>query len=144
MMSGHKPTKRRSMVHNCATGKRQTGFSLMELLVVLVLIALLAAVVTPVVTHSIERAKESTLKENLFVMRKAIDDYYADRGEYPADLASLVEENYLRRIPNDPITERKQWKAIHAEGDNGGEVGILDVRSESDKTSREGTPYNEW
>lgn len=132
------------MVHNCTTGKRQTAFSLMELLVVLVLIALLAAVVTPVVTNSIERAKESTLKENLFVMRKAIDDFYADRGEYPADLASLVEENYLRRIPDDPITERKQWKPIHAEGDNGGEVGIIDVRSESDKTSREGTPYNEW
>lgn len=133
------------MVLNYATGKRQTGFSLMELLVVLVLIALLASVVTPVVTSSIERARESTLKENLFVMRKAIDDYYADRGEYPASLDSLVEEKYLRRIPDDPITEtRRQWKLIHAEGDSGGQGGIIDVRSESDKTSREGTPYNEW
>lgn len=133
------------MVLNYATGKRQTGFSLMELLVVLVLIALLASVVTPVVTNSIDRAKESTLKENLFVMRKAIDDYYTDRGEYPASLDSLVEEKYLRRIPDDPITEtRRQWKLIHAEGDSGGQSGIIDVRSESDKTSREGTPYNEW
>lgn len=132
------------MVHNCTTGKSQTGFSLMELLVVLVLIALLASIVTPVVTNSIERAKESTLKENLFVMRKAIDDYYADRGAYPAGLETLVEENYLRRIPKDPITEKKQWALIHVEGEHGGQSGIIDVRSESDKTSREGIPYNEW
>lgn len=132
------------MARHCATGKPAAGFSLMELLVVLVLIALLAAVVTPVVTHSIERAKESTLKENLFVMRKAIDDYYADRGEYPASLASLVEEKYLRRIPEDPIAETRQWRLVHAEDNHGGQGGIIDVRSESDKQSREGTPYNEW
>jgi len=115
----------------------------MELLVVLVLIALLASVVTPVVTNSIDRAKESTLKENLFVMRKAIDDYYADRAQYPDSLQTLVEEKYLRKVPNDPITESKQWKLVQAQGDSG-QGGIIDVHSTADQQSSEGTPYNEW
>lgn len=133
------------MVRNTVTGRQQSGFSLMELLIVLVLMALLAGVVTPVVTKSISRAKESTLKENLFVMRKAIDDYYADKGRYPESLDILVEEKYLRHIPDDPITETKQqWAVDHAESVEGGQGGIIDVHSESDKESSEGTPYNEW
>jgi general secretion pathway protein G len=130
------------MDRHTATGRQQSGFSLMELLVVLVLIALLAAVVTPVVTKSIPRAKESTLKENLFIMRKAIDDYYADKQQYPESLQILVEEKYLRYIPDDPITEtRQQWATVNAESEQG---GIIDVHSESDKVSSEGTPYNQW
>lgn len=133
------------MVRNTVTGRQQSGFSLMELLIVLVLMALLAGVVTPVVTKSISRAKESTLKENLFVMRKAIDDYYADKGRYPESLDILVEEKYLRHIPDDPITETKQqWAVDYAESAEGGQGGIIDVHSESDKESSEGTPYNEW
>lgn len=142
MMYVLKPTRRQSMDRNTATGRQQAGFSLMELLVVLVLIALLAAVVTPVVTKSIPRARESTLKENLFIMRKAIDDYYADKQHYPESLQILVEEKYLRYIPNDPITETKQqWSVVNAESEQG---GIIDVHSESDKVSSEGTPYNQW
>ena len=120
------------------------GFTLMELLVVLLLIALLASIVTPVVTKSITRAKESTLKENLFILRKAIDDYYADNGKYPEDLNILKEERYIRNIPKDPITEREEtWEFKYSESEEGNR-GVIDVHSGSPSLSRDGSLYNEW
>ena len=126
-------------------GKRN-GFTMIELLVVLTLIALLASIAVPVVTHSILRAKEATLKENLFVTRKALDDYYADKGMYPPNLTALVEERYLRRLPRDPITENTDtWLLTHAEGsDNGQQGGIMDIHSGSTEISSDGQPYQQW
>ena len=120
------------------------GFTLMELLVVLLLIALLASIVTPVVTKSIKRAEESTLKEDLFILRKAIDDYYADNGAYPEDLNLLVEKHYIRAIPKDPITDSQDaWIFKRVESEEGAS-GIIDVHSGSQALSLEGAPYNEW
>lgn len=133
------------MVHNMLIGNReQCGFSLIELMIVLVLIALLASVVTPVVTKSIKRAEESTLKENLFLMRKSIDDYFTDKGKYPESLELLVNEKYIRKIPGDPTIDPKlDWQLILSDGDSD-ETGIIDIKSQSSELSLDGTPYNEW
>ncbi|MDH5180207.1 MAG: type II secretion system protein GspG [Gammaproteobacteria bacterium] len=118
---------------------RNRGFTMMELLLVLMLVALLASVAAPMVTTSIERAKVSTLKENLFVLRKAIDDYYADNGQYPEDLQVLVSKRYIRHIPEDPLTDSvSSWILIR---DKNGEGNIMDIRSGSNGKARDGTPY---
>lgn len=120
---------------------RARGFTLIELLLVLTLVALLASLAAPVVSQSVVRAKESVLREDLFVMRKALDDYYADTGTYASELAVLVEKRYLRRLPVDPFTERSDsWVAVAAEE---GE-GVADVRSGTEATSAQGVPYAEW
>lgn len=123
---------------------RARGFTLIELLFVLVIVALLAGIVGPVLVNSIGNARESTLKEDLFVMRKAIDDYYADNGKYPAELARLTDKHYLRRIPADPVTERADtWVFVRVATDDG-EGGIVDVHSGSNKTASDGTAYRDW
>lgn len=123
---------------------RARGFTLIELLLVLALIALLASLVAPVVTGSVHRAREATLKENLFILRKAIDDYYADAGAYPAGLEILVEKRYIRKIPVDPITDRRDsWVLVSTE-DASGQSGIIDVRSGSEEKDSAGVAYKEW
>ncbi len=120
------------------------GFTLVELLLVLALIAVIAALAFPVVSNSIQHAKESALKENLYVMRKSIDDYYADKGKYPTSLEALIKHRYLRKIPVDPITERADsWVAVKAEGEDE-ESGIMDVRSNSDGKASDGSQYKDW
>lgn len=109
----------------------------------LFVIALLASLVAPVVTGSIQRARESTLMEDLRVMRKAIDDYYADTGRYPENLAQLADKRYIRKIPKDPITEQvNTWVEIRGEGLNAG--GVVDVRSGSEEKSSDGVAYRDW
>ena len=126
-----------------ATGWRIRGFTLLELLFVLTIVALLAGIVAPTLTGSIARARESTLKEDLYVLRKAVDDYYADTGKYPRELDILIQRRYLRAIPVDPITQRRDtWILVRADDDRGG--GIIDVLSGSDLTGDNGTPYKNW
>ncbi|MBI2778422.1 MAG: prepilin-type N-terminal cleavage/methylation domain-containing protein [Gammaproteobacteria bacterium] len=115
------------------------GFTLLELMVVLVLIVILASLAAPLVTNSIQRGRESALKEDLFVMRKAIDDYYADTGSYPEDINKLLEKRYLRQIPVDPLTERRDtWREIRDD------TGVVDVKSGADGRSTNEESYNEW
>lgn len=134
------------MVAATRIGKmRYRGFTLLEMLLVVLLVAIVASFVGPMVTGSVSRAKETTLKENLYVMRKAIDDYYADKGKYPAELKILVEKRYIRHIPVDPITERRDsWQEIRAQGASGGQGGIIDVRSGSQERARNGEAFNQW
>ena len=122
------------------------GFTLIEMLLVLMLIALLATLVTPVVTGGIARARESTLRADLYALRKAIDDYYADNGTYPPELDELVTKRYLRRIPSDPVTEsRDTWILVRAEEDKAAKAGgILDVRSGSPEQARDGSLFKDW
>ena len=123
---------------------RQAGFSLMELLLVMVFISLLAALVMPVATSSVLRAKEAALKEDLYEMRKALDGYYADHAKYPISLEKLSEQRYLRQIPVDPLTERNDtWVTIRAQKE-AGEGGIIDVRSGSDLKSADAGFYRDW
>jgi general secretion pathway protein G len=125
---------------------RSRGFTLVELLLVLLIVALLASLVAPVVTGSIHRAKESTLRQDLQAMRKAIDGYYADTGAYPAELDELVKKRYLRRIPPDPITEKRDsWVLIYAEDtETGKSGGIIDVRSSSTDKANDASYYKDW
>jgi general secretion pathway protein G len=125
---------------------RRRGFTLIEMLLVLMLIALLASLVTPVVTGGIQRARESTLRADLYALRKAIDDYYADTGTYPPELDELVTRRYLRRIPPDPVTEsRDTWILVRAEEDKAAKgAGILDVRSGSPEQARDGSHFKDW
>src|SRR5512142_3175014 len=99
---------------------RTRGFTLLELLFVLVIVALLAGIVGPMLAGSIGRARESTLKEDIHILRRAIDDYYADNGKYPGELTDLVEKRYLRGIPADPVTERRDtWMVVRTGNDRG-------------------------
>jgi general secretion pathway protein G len=125
---------------------RARGFTLMELLLVMLLVALLGSLVAPVVTGGIQRARESTLKEDLYALRKAIDDYYADTGAYPAELEELVKKRYLRRIPPDPLTEKRDtWVLVRSEDDKAAKSsGILDVRSGSQERASDGSHFKDW
>lgn len=120
--------------------RKTAGFTLIELLVVLALVAVLAAMVSPMVSKSVPRAKESALRENLFVMRKTIDDFYADKGRYPKTLEELVVERYVRKIPIDPITEG-EWGLVYSDGDP---RGIVDIYSKSKSFAFDGTVYEHW
>jgi len=125
---------------------RSRGFTLIELLLVLLLVAMLASLVAPVVTGGIQRAREATLKTDLYALRKALDDYNADTGAYPAELEELVKKRYLRRIPPDPVTEKRDtWVLVRSEDDKAGKnSGILDIRSGSSERASDGSYFKDW
>jgi len=120
------------------------GFTLLELLFVMVIVALLAAIVAPSLTGGIDRARESALKEDLFTMRKAIDNFYADNGKYPPTLEILVEKRYLRSIPVDPVTDKQTTWVLLRKGYSNSDNGIIDVKSGSDLQARDGSKYRDW
>jgi len=120
----------------------KNGFTLMELMIVLLLLSLLASIVAPMITKSINRAKESSLKEDLFIIRKAIDDYYADKGQYPPELEVLVEERYIRKIPTDPLSG-EVWVLVRSESEDE-EQGVMDLHTQEEGSGINGTPYQEW
>ena len=126
---------------------RTRGFTLLELLLVMVLLALMAALAAPLVTGGIQRARESTLKSDLHTLRKAIDDFHADNGAYPKELDELVARRYLRRIPPDPVTEKRDtWVLVRAEegGKAGQGPGIVDVKSGSPEQASDGSYFKDW
>src|SRR3954462_12251348 len=100
--------------------RRSSGFTLIELMIVMVLIVVLASIGLAVYGNSVTRAKEATLKEDLFRMRDAIDQFHADKNKYPSSLDELVEDKYLRAIPVDPITNSaSSWQTTPAEPEPG-------------------------
>ena len=124
---------------------RARGFTLIEVLVVLTLIVVLASMGMTQYRNSVTRAEEAVLKENLFRMNDAIDQYYADKNKWPSDLADLASAGYIREIPIDPMTKSKDtWTTTQAEPDPNNpasQVGIYSVKSGSDRTALDGTRY---
>lgn len=120
----------------------QAGFTFVELMVVMAIMALLLSIALPRYFDGLKRAQEAVLHDDLATMRKAIDNYYGDKGVYPDTLEALVEQRYLRFIPEDPITERSDTWQVVAPPDFSSRV--YDVRSGSEGISSNGTPYNTW
>jgi general secretion pathway protein G len=125
------------------------GFTLIEVLVVMVIITILAGISLGIYTNSVTRAREAVLKQDLMEMREAMDRYYADKNKWPASLETLVEEKYIRAVPVDPITNSSTtWQTTFGEPDPSNpssEPGISDVHSGADQVSPlTGTPYSEW
>jgi general secretion pathway protein G len=117
-------------------------------MVVLSIIIILASMGLAQYRNSIVRANEAVLKEDLFRMRDAIDQYYADKGQYPTTLDSLASEGYLRKMPDDPFTKSSSsWQAVPAEPDPNNpssSAGVFDVKSGSDATALDGSKYADW
>ena len=124
------------------------GWTLIELVVVMAIITLLASMAMTVHKNGVTLGKEAVLREDLFRMRDAIDQYYADKGRYPADLQALVSDGYLRSVPVDPMTgSADTWQTIPAEPDSnnpGAQVGIYNIKSGSEGSSMGGQAYTEW
>ena len=127
---------------------RAAGFTLIELMIVMTLLVVLASIGLAIHTNSQTRAREAVLKEDLFRMRDALDQYYADKNMYPASLDALVSEKYLRAIPVDPFTNSADtWQTTMSElepGNPSAQPGVYDVKSGSDRTALDGSQYSSW
>lgn len=139
--------------------RKQSGFTLVELMVVVTIIGILAAVAVSNVKWAQSKAREAALRHDLFEFRKAIDDYYADKQKYPESLATLKSEHYLRLIPKDPITGKVDWEEVQntpdpsspeavptdpAAATDNTPPGIYDVHSQAQGNGLDGTPYRSW
>ena len=124
------------------------GYTLIELIIVMAIISVLVSIAVPLYQKSLQRTKETLLKNNLFTLRTVIDEYTFDKQKAPQTLQDLVSEGYLRSVPLDPITGTDQsWRLIMEDAlsmVNQTQPGIFDIRSGSDLKSLEGTPYSEW
>jgi general secretion pathway protein G len=124
------------------------GFTLIELMIVMALIVVLASIGLAMHANSQTRAREAVLKEDLFRLRDALDQYYADKNMYPASLDALVSDKYLRAIPVDPFTQSADtWQTTMSESDPANpsaQPGIYDVKSGSDRTGLDGSQYSSW
>jgi general secretion pathway protein G len=129
---------------------RSRGFTLLELMIVMAIMGILITIAQPSLKSSIVRAKEAVLREDLFQIRDALDQFYADNGKYPAQLADLVNESeksksYLRTIPKDPFTGATDWITVSLESEDANEAGgVFDVHSASPLVALDGTAYNTW
>ena len=135
------------MERRIQSGKR-AGFTIMELMVSMAIVLVIISVAVPLYQKAVIRARESVLRQNLFSLRTVIDEYTYDKQKAPQQLDDLVREGYLRQMPMDPIAGNStSWKIIMEDASSSAsqsEPGIFDVRSSSEKTSLEGTPYSEW
>lgn len=128
--------------------RRTRGFTLLELVTAMTIMSILATVGIVGYRSSVRRTREAVLKEDLFQMNHALEQFKADRGKYPAELGELTRYQYLRSLPVDPMTNSAETWEVEMETpdpDNpDAEQGIWKVRSGSDDVSEDGTPYNEW
>ncbi len=121
--------------------KSQAGYTITEVLVVLAIVGLLAGLAVPMMSGSVQKARETTLRTNLTTLRTVIDEYYADHLSYPETLDALVEEGYLRALPQDTIARSPEDWDIELAEDGG---GIIDVSSRSTNEALDGTVYADW
>ncbi len=120
------------------------GFTLIEMLLVITIIGILLTMAQPSYQRAVIAAKEAALRENLFILRDVIDQYFADNNRYPDSLNELADKRYIRRVPKDPITGSDNWVTVFATDDQGQQAGIFDVKSSSDRVGSDGTRYSDW
>jgi general secretion pathway protein G len=144
------------MRHPSRRRYRASGFTLLELIVVIAIIGILATVAMPAMKNTPKRAREAVLKNNLHAIRDVIDQYHADKGYYPPTLEALVDEGYFRLLPRDPITKstetwvpeydepEEDFEPAETDYSEDGSPGVIDVKSGSPDLSLDGEPYSEW
>jgi len=132
----------------CGFENRERGFTLIELMVVLTVLLILATMSVPIFQNAIKHAREAVLKDDLYTLRKLIDEFTIDKQKAPESLDDLVEAGYLRALPADPFTGSNQtWRTDVEDVPTGGgqaASGIVDVHSGSDETALDGTQYSSW
>ncbi len=128
-----------------AARRAAAGFTLIELMIVITIIGILATISQPMFRNAMVQAREAALRENLYVLRDAIDKFYADTDKYPESLTDLVEKRYVRKLPKDPITgSAESWQVVYYTDDKGQQAGIIDVKSGSDATGSDGQKFSDW
>ena len=134
------PTSHRSLL-SCVI-----GFTLLELMIVITIVIILAAIALPQYQKTIVQAREAVLRDDLYNMRKLLDQYAADKGKLPQSLDDLINERYMRELPVDPISGQADWTVVTGDDPNSGsgEQGVVDVKSSSADVSSDGRPYSEW
>jgi general secretion pathway protein G len=122
-------------------GTPESGFTLIELMIVVSIVGILATLAVPSYQNAVVKAKEGALRQDLFSLRDVIDQHRADKGKYPETLTALVSSGYLRRLPPDPLTgSTDTWQEMQ-DPDQG---GVVDVFSGSELVGTNGVPYNQW
>ena len=128
--------------------KESGGFTIIELMVVISIVMIIVSIAVPIYTQSILRAREAVLRQDLFAMRSAIDQYTMDKSKAPQSLHDLVQDGYLREIPKDPFTDsRDTWQVAQEDvllSIDQNQPGITDVHSGSNRMGSDGTAYNTW
>ena len=133
----------RSQTLSLRVNKISHGFTLIELMVVMTVIALLISIAVPRYFHSVEQAKEATLKQSLSVMRMAIDKFYGDNERYPTSINELVTRKYIRAVPVDPITESTETWVTQAPSLDVSNA-VFDIKSGAPGKAKDGSAYAEW
>jgi general secretion pathway protein G len=145
-------SRKPSSAHGSRLSAYDSGFTLLELLVVMTIIGILAAIAVPALRDSPQRARESALREDLFTLRSVIDQYHGDKGYYPADLQTLVTDGYVRKIPLDPMTKAAEtwvlsYEELSPDAEPAGQPatpGVIDIHSGSKDKGLDGTFYKDW
>ena len=123
---------------------KSRGFTLIELVVVMAIVALLVSIAAPRYFRSVEVARENVLRQNLSLMRDAIDKFNSDNGHYPENIAELAARRYLRKVPDDPVTGSDGTWVIVSPPESSGQEGVYDIKSGAEGSGMDGTPYSSW
>ena len=140
---GDEEKRRLAVVSALRTHK---GFSLLELMIAMLIMIILLSIAVPTYERSVRQAREVVLKENIFQLRRAIDQFRADKGKLPQSVDDLVTEKYLREKPIDPILEKTEWNEIQGEDTNSpdGEQGLIDVKTLAEGEDSQGKAFSEY
>lgn len=145
-MTGSKSGMNQAIARRRLSAPSEWGFSLLELVIAMFILVILISVAVPTYRNSVQHAREVVLQENLFQMRRAIDQYTADKERLPQSLQDLVDSNYFKEIPVDPITEEREWNEIVGDDPNSTEAeqGLVDVKSLAEGNDSAGKKYSDY
>jgi general secretion pathway protein G len=135
------------MIASSRSNRQQRGFTLIEMIIVCAIISILLGVMVPIYKIHVLHANEAVLKQDLYNMRTAIDQYTQDKGKAPQDLNDIVTAGYLHALPKDPFTHAVDWQTVQEDvlqSIDQTAPGITDVKSSSSLSSSEGTAYSSW